>query len=75
MTPRPTTTCWRRPTLSQPTWPSADYKKLNQMLIDDVAYIPLFYANGSFLFKPYVRGAGTNNFFDYHWNEIQLLTH
>jgi oligopeptide transport system substrate-binding protein len=52
-----------------------DYKKVNQMLIDDVAYIPLFYANGSFLFKPYVRGAGTNNFFDFHWNEIQLLAH
>ena len=53
----------------------ADYKKLNQMLIDDVVYIPLIYMNGSFLFKPYVRGAGTNNFFDYHWNEIQLLSH
>jgi hypothetical protein len=47
---------------------------LNQMLIDDIAYIPLFYANGSFLFKPYIRGAGTNNFFDFHWNEIQLLS-
>jgi oligopeptide transport system substrate-binding protein len=53
----------------------ADYRKLGQMLIDDVAYIPLFYANGSFLFKPYVRGAGSNNFFDFHWNEIQLLAH
>jgi oligopeptide transport system substrate-binding protein len=53
----------------------ADYRKLSQMLIDDVVYIPLFYANGSFLFKPYVRGAGTNNFFDFHWNEIQLLAH
>jgi oligopeptide transport system substrate-binding protein len=53
----------------------ADYKKLNQMLIDDVVYIPLYYSNGSFLFKPYVRGAGSNNFFDYHWNEIQILSH
>ncbi len=53
----------------------ADYKKLNQMLVDDVAYIPLYYSNGSFLFKPYVRGAGTNNFFDYPWNEIQILSH
>ena len=53
----------------------ADYKQLSQMLIDDVVYIPLFYANGSFLFKPYVRGAGSNNFFDFHWNEIQLLSH
>jgi oligopeptide transport system substrate-binding protein len=53
----------------------ADYRKLTQMLIDDIVYIPLFYANGSFLFKPYVRGAGTNNFSDFHWNEIQLLSH
>ena len=52
-----------------------DYKKLTQMLIDDVAYIPLFYANGSFLFKPYVRGAGSNNFFDFRWNEVQLVAH
>jgi oligopeptide transport system substrate-binding protein len=61
---------------AEPTEPAlADYKKLNQMLIDDIVYIPLFYANGSFLFKPYVRGAGSNNFFDFHWNEIQLLSH
>jgi oligopeptide transport system substrate-binding protein len=53
----------------------ADYSKLNQMLIEDVVYIPLYYANGTFLFKPYVRGAGSNNFFDFHWNEIQLLSH
>lgn len=53
----------------------ADYKNLTQMLIDDVVYIPLYYLNGTFLFKPYVRGAGTNNFFDYHWNEIQILSH
>ena len=53
----------------------ADYKKLNQMLIDDVVYIPLYYTNGTYLFKPYVRGAGANNFFEYHWNEIQLVAH
>ena len=53
----------------------ADYKKLSQMLIDDVAYIPLFYSRGSFLFKPYVKGAGTNNFVDYPWNGIQILQH
>jgi ABC-type oligopeptide transport system substrate-binding subunit len=53
----------------------ADYKKLNQMLIDDVAYIPLFYSAGAYLFKPYVKGAGANNFFEYQWNEIQLTAH
>jgi oligopeptide transport system substrate-binding protein len=53
----------------------ADYKKLNQMLIDDVVYIPLYYSNGAYLIKPYVRGAGANNFFEYRWNEIQLISH
>jgi ABC-type oligopeptide transport system substrate-binding subunit len=52
-----------------------DYKALAQMLISDVVYIPLFYSKGAFLFKPYVKGAGTNNFSDFHWNEIQILTH
>ena len=54
---------------------TADYKALAQMLINDVVYIPLYYSKGAFLFKPYVKGAGTNNFSDFHWNEIQILTH
>ncbi len=53
----------------------ADYKKMSQMLIDDVAYIPLFYSSGAFLIKPYVSGAGTNNFFDFWWNQYQILQH
>ena len=52
-----------------------DYKSLNQMLIDDVVYIPLYYSVGSFLTKPYVKGFGTNSFFDHYWNEIQILSH
>jgi oligopeptide transport system substrate-binding protein len=52
-----------------------DYKKLGQMLIDDVAYVPLFYSVGAFLIKPYVQGAGSNNFADYTWNQIQILSH
>src|SRR5438477_565595 len=54
---------------------NADYKALAQMLINDVVYIPLYYSKGAFLFKPYVKGAGTNNFSDFHWNEIQILSH
>src|SRR2546428_42703 len=53
----------------------ADYKKLAQMLIDHVVYIPLSYSRGSFLIKPYVKGAGTNNFVDYPWVGIQILSH
>ena len=52
-----------------------DYNSLAQMLISDVVYIPLYYSKGAFLFKPYVKGAGTNNFSDFHWNEIQILSH
>jgi ABC-type oligopeptide transport system substrate-binding subunit len=53
----------------------ADYKQLSQMLINDVIYIPLYYSVGSFLIKPYVKGAGTNSFFDYYWDQIQILSH
>ena len=53
----------------------ADYAKLNQMLIDDVVYIPLYYSVGAFLIKPHVKGASTNSFVDTYWNEIQILSH
>ncbi|HXN77223.1 MAG TPA: peptide ABC transporter substrate-binding protein [Candidatus Dormibacteraeota bacterium] len=53
----------------------ADYKSLNQMLIDDVVYIPLYYSVGSFLTKPYVKGFGSNSFFDHYWNQVQILSH
>ena len=52
-----------------------DYQKLGKMLEDDVTYIPLYYSQGAFLFKPYLKGAGTNNFFDYYWDQIQILSH
>jgi oligopeptide transport system substrate-binding protein len=54
---------------------TADYKAIFQQLINDVAYIPLYYSVGAFLIKPYVKGAGTNSFWDYHWNEIQINSH
>ena len=54
---------------------TSDYKAIIQQLISDVAYIPLYYSVGAFLIKPYVKGAGTNSFFDYHWNEIQIQSH
>ena len=51
------------------------YRQMSQMLIDDVAYIPLYYSVGAFMIKPYLKGAGTNNFFDYYWDEYQILQH
>ncbi len=53
----------------------ADYKQLGQMLSQDVVYIPLYYSVGAFLIHSYVQGAGTNNFVDYPWNGIQILSH
>jgi ABC-type oligopeptide transport system substrate-binding subunit len=58
-----------------PSMALADYVDLNHQLIDDVVYIPLYYSVGAFLFKPYVSGAGTNNFFDFPWHQIQILYH
>jgi oligopeptide transport system substrate-binding protein len=52
-----------------------DYQKLGKMLQDDATYVPLYYSVGAFLFKPYLKGAGTNNFFDYYWDQIQILSH
>jgi oligopeptide transport system substrate-binding protein len=52
-----------------------DYNKASQMMIDDARFIPLYYAVGQFLFKPYVQGAGTNNFQDYYWVDLKVLQH
>ena len=52
-----------------------DYQAAMKMLEDDATYIPLFYSVGAFLIKPYVVGAGTNNFFDYYWDQIQINSH
>ena len=51
------------------------YKQMGKMLSDAAAYVPLYYSVGAFLIKPYVKGAGTNNFFDRYWNEISILQH
>lgn len=52
-----------------------DYKALSRQLIDDAAYVPLYYTVDPFLFKPYVVGAGSNNLFDYYWDQIQIGAH
>jgi oligopeptide transport system substrate-binding protein len=51
------------------------YKQLSELLIENVAYLPLYYSVGAFMIKPYVKGAGTNNFADFWWNEYQILQH
>ncbi len=53
----------------------SDYQALSRQLIDDVAYIPLYYTVRPLLIKPYVLGAGANNLFDSYWNQIQIVKH
>lgn len=52
-----------------------DYKALSRLLMDDVAYIPLYYTLRPMLIKSYVLGAGHNNLFDYDWDQIQIVSH
>ena len=52
-----------------------DYKALSRQLIDDVVYVPLYYSASPMLIKPYVLGAGSNNLFDYYWDQIQIASH
>lgn len=54
---------------------TADYKALSRQLIDDVVYIPLYYTSSPMLIKPYVLGAGSNNLFDFYWDQIQIASH
>lgn len=54
---------------------AADYKALSRQLIDDVVYIPLYYTSNPMLIKPYVLGAGSNNLFDFYWDQIQIASH
>jgi oligopeptide transport system substrate-binding protein len=51
------------------------YQAILKMLENDAIYIPLYYSQGAYLIKPYVKGAGTNNFFDYYWDQIQIDQH
>jgi oligopeptide transport system substrate-binding protein len=52
-----------------------DYLAANRQMEADAAYAPLVYFRGEFLFKPYLRGNGSNNFNDFYWNEMQILSH
>lgn len=54
---------------------AADYKALSRQLIDDVVYIPLYYTASPMLIKQYVLGAGSNNLFDFYWDQIQIASH
>ena len=49
------------------------YEQAEKLLIDDVAYCPLYYATRPMLIKPYVQGAGAIGEFENLWVGISLL--
>lgn len=51
------------------------YQAALKIMEDDAAFAPLVYTSGTFLWKPYLQGIGSNNFQDYYWNEISILQH
>jgi ABC-type oligopeptide transport system substrate-binding subunit len=51
------------------------YQQMSKMLIDEVAYLPLYHTTDAFMIQPYVRGAGANDLLDYRWDGIRLLPH
>ncbi len=52
-----------------------DYISATKQMEADAAYAPLVYFKGEFLFKPYLQGAGSNNFNDFYWNEMKIGSH
>jgi oligopeptide transport system substrate-binding protein len=52
-----------------------DYNAASKQMIADAAFAPLVYFKGEFLFKPYLQGAGSNNFNDFYWNEMKIGSH
>ena len=53
----------------------ADYNAASKQMMTDAAYAPLAYFKGEFMFKPYLIHAGSNNFNDFYWNEMQIGSH
>jgi oligopeptide transport system substrate-binding protein len=53
----------------------ADYNAASRQMMTDAAYAPLAYFKGEFMFKPYLIHAGSNNFNDFYWNEMQIGSH
>lgn len=61
---------------SKPIAQSLDtYKKMNQMLIDDVATGNLVYTILTYTIHPWVKGAGGNTLSDYYWTGVKILQH
>ena len=53
----------------------ADYKKANQMLIDDSITGNLVYGIQQYVSHSYVKGVGGNALYDNYWSGIRILQH
>jgi ABC-type oligopeptide transport system substrate-binding subunit len=53
----------------------ADYKKANQILIDDAVTGNLVYGIQQYVVHPYVKGAGGNALYDFRFSGIRILQH
>ena len=51
------------------------YRQASRLLIDDARYIPLVYANGALLAKPYLSGVGQTTFADDSWSSLKVMAH
>jgi oligopeptide transport system substrate-binding protein len=49
------------------------YKQMGMMLVDDVAFAPLYYLTRQFIIQPYVQGAGSRGgVWENRWTEISI---
>ncbi len=52
-----------------------DYKKANQLLVDDSITGNLVYGVQQYVIHPYVKGAGGNALYDFRFSEVRILQH
>jgi oligopeptide transport system substrate-binding protein len=53
----------------------ADYKKANQMLVDQVIPGPLVYYIHGNVVHPWVKGVDGNALYDFYWSDARILQH
>jgi len=51
------------------------YKKMGQILVDQVIAPELLYGIQQYLVQPYVRGVGGNALYDWRWEAVRILQH
>ena len=53
----------------------AEYKAINQILVDNCVTGNLIYGIQQYLVHPYVTGAGGNALYDNYWSDVKILQH